>query len=313
MNGWFPFDDDAWEAITWAIAKPWPSPAAAMDLRWWQDRSRRGRGPRPGRVELARRWGWTDWGVKCALKEADEWEDPRFRQPAARRPPARRQATASPPPAPVRTKAEYPPDSASLPPGDRQATASPPPGDRPARVYKHRTQNTEHRAQRERAERADSLDLPPPSAEPSPPPPASDFDERLQVAELVALQEADSPELGLATDRDRRAVIRALGLGVAVEQLRLVWAWSGAAPDRDAAACRSGGWRRWGSLLRSREHVEERVAAAERWHVAGRPTGPPSRAAPKGRDHFAELEALRQELSSTTTEDTTPCPAPTQS
>lgn len=100
------------------------------------------------------------------------------------------------------------------------------------------------------------------------------------VDELVRLQASDEPTLGPPTERDRQALQRELLLGVPVEHLRLLWAWSGLAPEADA--CRTGRWRRWGSLLKP-PLCARRLEEAVRWDAAGRPTatGPPSRASPR--------------------------------
>lgn len=102
------------------------------------------------------------------------------------------------------------------------------------------------------------------------------------VDELVRLQVADEPTLPPPTDRDREALHRALTLGVPVERLKLLWEWSGHAPDPDADACRTGKWRRWGSLLKQ-PRGDRRLEDAVRWDAAGRPRapGPPARASPR--------------------------------
>lgn len=89
------------------------------------------------------------------------------------------------------------------------------------------------------------------------------------VAELVSLQEQDEPEHGMSQPRDSSAVRRALR-SVTLDDLRALWAWSGTADDPVVAGCRTGGWRRWGSLLRP-GLGEQRIAAARAWDAAGRP------------------------------------------
>lgn len=101
----------------------------------------------------------------------------------------------------------------------------------------------------------------------------------LQLAELMALQEADEPQHGMRPPRDVAAVRRALMRGTPPERLRALWAWSGVSEDPAIAGCRGGGWRRWAALLKA-PRGEERLSLSWAWHQAGRPTDAPARAAP---------------------------------
>jgi hypothetical protein len=116
----------------------------------------------------------------------------------------------------------------------------------------------------------------------------------LQVAELLALQEADEPQHGLASADDRAQARRCLLLNHDVAFWREFWAWSGTSEDRVVAGCRGGGWRRWAVLPRGR-NGQARIEAFRAWIEAGRPvptaTGPPTRAAP-GRRRLTIAEML---------------------
>lgn len=107
------------------------------------------------------------------------------------------------------------------------------------------------------------------------------------VAELAALQERDEPAAGMHQLRDIQAIERALLRGVRVEDLRSLWAWSGVSDHPSIAGCRTGGWRRWGSLLREPRAAERLLLAAE-WEQAGRPApAPPARPDRLGRGRAA--------------------------
>lgn len=100
----------------------------------------------------------------------------------------------------------------------------------------------------------------------------------------MALQERDEPQHGMNQPRDRQAIERAIARGRSLVELGTLWDWSGLSADPDAEACRRGGWRRWGSLLKA-PLGDERIAAALAWDAAGRSTttratGPPSTAGP---------------------------------
>lgn len=113
----------------------------------------------------------------------------------------------------------------------------------------------------------------------------------LQVAELMALQEADEPQHGMRPPRDVAAVRRALMRGTPPERLRALWAWSGVSDHPAIAGCRDGDWRRWGALLKQ-PRGEERLALAWAWHEAGRPTDAPARASPARPRRQSALEML---------------------
>ena len=95
------------------------------------------------------------------------------------------------------------------------------------------------------------------------------------VADLLALQHRDEPQLekGLIDVRGTNAIMRALMRGVSPERLRLLWEWSGSAPDAEVTRK----WRRWSSLLKL-PLADERLAAADAWDRAGRPRAGPARA-----------------------------------
>ena len=52
MSGWFAFDVGAWELLAESHPQPWAPEVASMDLRYWADRERMGRGSRPGLAVL---------------------------------------------------------------------------------------------------------------------------------------------------------------------------------------------------------------------------------------------------------------------
>lgn len=88
---------------------------------------------------------------------------------------------------------------------------------------------------------------------------------------------------------DHRA-IRASGFTVL--ELGLIWAWFHASGDDQARLAHESGWvDSWKSLLRS---GRKWLTKAKQWHVAGRPTGPPTRAAPRSRgsDRPTHLSAI---------------------
>lgn len=72
MPGWVPLDADSWSAIADALPRPWPTEAAAFDLRWWADR----RPEVPSRRQLIARWGWTERAVRSLLRDEARWRDP---------------------------------------------------------------------------------------------------------------------------------------------------------------------------------------------------------------------------------------------
>ncbi len=120
------------------------------------------------------------------------------------------------------------------------------------------------------------------------------------IAVLVALQERDEPQHGLASQRDRAALRQALTGRWARDQLCALWAWSAVSEDPIIAGCRKG-WRRWASLLR-RPSGEARIEAALAWVAAGRPvvstTGPP--VAQSSRRRFSVSELGEEDIESIT-------------
>ena len=137
ITGWDPMVAEWWPVIAEGLALPWARESVLMDLRWWAARARVDGMTRPGRPTLAKRWGWTDYAVKDALRSENEWGDDRFspaeRQPSASRAPAERQREN------VETSVLV-----DEPPAERQPSASAPPEDRPTRVG---SQTTDHRPQ----------------------------------------------------------------------------------------------------------------------------------------------------------------------
>lgn len=64
-----------WPDIATSLSKPWPKPAALMDLRYQSDQVRMGFMKRPmGRGKLATRWGWKPNKVYDLLQRSDEWK-----------------------------------------------------------------------------------------------------------------------------------------------------------------------------------------------------------------------------------------------
>ena len=89
---WLPMDAAWWPTIAAEMPRPWTRAAVLMDLRWWADQERMERASRPGRIALRKRWGWTDWKCRQALKAEDEWGDkkenlqPPYHSPTTRLP-----------------------------------------------------------------------------------------------------------------------------------------------------------------------------------------------------------------------------------
>ena len=137
ITGWDPMVAEWWPVIAEGLALPWARESVLMDLRWWAARARVDGMTRPGRPTLAKRWGWTDYAVKDALRSEDEWGDDRFS-------PAERQTSASAPPADRQRENVETSVLVDEPPAERQPSASAPPEDRPARVG---SQTTDHRPQ----------------------------------------------------------------------------------------------------------------------------------------------------------------------
>jgi len=75
-GGWVPFNANWWPKVAENIPKPWPRELVLFDLRWWADHENMQRGSRPGRPALRRRWGWTDYATKQAMKAENEWGTP---------------------------------------------------------------------------------------------------------------------------------------------------------------------------------------------------------------------------------------------
>ena len=130
-GGFVPMQAEWWPAIRATIPQPWPESAAQMDLRWHADRATAREGWRPlkfpGRPQLAKEWGWTDWAVKQLLRADESWRDTLVAQNSASEPPANRQPAARKPPAAATPNADNSPDSASEPPANRQPAARKPP------------------------------------------------------------------------------------------------------------------------------------------------------------------------------------------
>ncbi len=73
---WIPMDASWWPTIAAEMPTPWTRQAVLMDLRWWADQERMGRKKRPGRVGLRKRWGWTDWQTRDAMRSEGQWGNP---------------------------------------------------------------------------------------------------------------------------------------------------------------------------------------------------------------------------------------------
>ncbi len=106
----------------------WLREAAVTDLTYWENEVRVGR-TWPSRAQLADRWGWTEYAVRCLLAEPDAWQDSRNPVPAAKLMGARDprqhfiQVTAKSSPSNRQVGTDEPGQSADLHPSLIQVTA----------------------------------------------------------------------------------------------------------------------------------------------------------------------------------------------
>jgi len=66
-----------WPAIAAALTatgQPWPEDAVLVDLRWWDLSAEAGGAPRPGRINLQKRWGWTERAIRTITADPDRWQ-----------------------------------------------------------------------------------------------------------------------------------------------------------------------------------------------------------------------------------------------
>ena len=85
MNGppFFRVEAADWPAIVSMFeGQRWLEEAVKHDLRWWANEKRREDGAvMPGRRDLAKRWGWTEWEARKFL-DSVAWDDPYHREEA---------------------------------------------------------------------------------------------------------------------------------------------------------------------------------------------------------------------------------------
>ncbi len=251
---WLRCEADGWERARVALrgaSVEIPRDLAIVDLRMWQDRilAPGSRVAMPSRTVLAERWGWTDKRVRLLLATEEEWCDPYRHE----------EWTA------YRAKHEGPAE------GQRRASEGPAEGHR-------------------------RVELPSPSPSPSP---SLHRKKNAQAPEPTALLPGDrlpsfvsgheainacidlAQTVGAVVLPEEHDAIRHSGLTPL--ELALIWDWfhlSG--DDGQPRLARDSGWiDSWKSLLKS---GQKWLQHAKRWHVAGRPTGPPARAAPNGRN-----------------------------
>ena len=112
---WMPIDAAWWPTIAAEMPPPWTRAAVLMDLRWWADQEKMGRVKRPGRPALCKRWGWTDWQARAAMKDEASWGA--NLQPASNAPPTSIQDS---PPKPLESQ-----EPTSSPPPTHIQPASP--------------------------------------------------------------------------------------------------------------------------------------------------------------------------------------------
>lgn len=100
MSGWIRTEVDDWPEtaeLLEAAGRPWPRGAVRMDLRWWDDQVRQGLAKRiPNSKALAKRYGWTEWGVRGALRDEAWWQDGYRREDSAKAPRTSREPAANP-------------------------------------------------------------------------------------------------------------------------------------------------------------------------------------------------------------------------
>lgn len=70
---WFKIAPDTWEMVTALLTTPWERQYVVADLEYWANKKRLGQDVL-GRLELSRRWGWTDWKSRAILKEFDPYD-----------------------------------------------------------------------------------------------------------------------------------------------------------------------------------------------------------------------------------------------
>jgi hypothetical protein len=83
----------AWEMVVAHVPLPWPREVAIADLRWWLNADHEmvdghhvGTGKLPGRRQLEKRWGWTEWHVRDLLRDEEEWRPEPRHTPATPQP-----------------------------------------------------------------------------------------------------------------------------------------------------------------------------------------------------------------------------------
>jgi len=88
--GWEPLPSEVWHEVAEHLPPPWTTGQASHDLRVNASEVRLGsRRKMPCRVQLGKRWGWTDRKVRALLRDEQAWKDPRFAdQRTSRVPPA---------------------------------------------------------------------------------------------------------------------------------------------------------------------------------------------------------------------------------
>jgi hypothetical protein len=292
MSGYFAVPPEVWPAIRERLPRPLSREEALVDLRWWQDRELAGLETMPGYRALGHSWGWSAGPkqdckrARSLLSEETAWSDPyklsewRARDNPASKPKGRTEGARR-----AQTgRTEGASDNGDTPDieekgrieGASRAHRGRTEGDtREPLSPQTQTQVTDTDTEEQRAharEAAPALqEAVTTGLSESLPDPVE-----LHRAPLLALQERDSPEHGLCTQRDIAVVTAALLRGVSAEQLEALWVWSGVSEDALVAGCRKGGWRRWSALLRQ-PTGQARLDAAWAWHRAGRPaaTGPP--------------------------------------
>ena len=71
IGGWFRCPANAWPEVVapHVGAGPWSDELVAADLAWWLDQRDHHRKPVPGYRAMMRRWGWTEYRTRRAMRE----------------------------------------------------------------------------------------------------------------------------------------------------------------------------------------------------------------------------------------------------
>jgi DNA-binding PadR family transcriptional regulator len=136
--------------------------------------------------------------------------------------------------------------------------------------------------------------------------PSTSHEEVLAVATALQCVQAvsDDPPIDLPK-REQQAIRQAVRSGLVVAaDIAVLHAWLVASPDSEAQFFRE---RRLGLGSICNDRVVERLKLARAWDTAGRPTGPPARAAPRGRarDRPSFMDQLREAVNDGDTDDET--------